>query len=86
MLKSKVALAGRDPEEVLRSFARQHTGNATVNTEDGVKLLFEHSWIHLRKSNTEPIVRIIAEAPTFGEAEELTRRFSQLLLSTEDES
>jgi phosphomannomutase len=34
---------------------------AQVNTIDGVKLDFEDGWVHLRKSNTEPIVRVIAE-------------------------
>jgi phosphomannomutase len=40
---------------------------------DGVKVDFEDSWVHLRKSNTEPIIRIIAEARTNEAAEELTR-------------
>ena len=35
--------------------------NANVNNEDGVKIDFENSWVHLRKSNTEPIIRIYAE-------------------------
>jgi len=33
-----------------------------VNTIDGVKIDFEHGWVHLRKSNTEPIIRIYSEA------------------------
>lgn len=46
-----------------------------VITEDGVKLLFENSWVHIRKSNTEPIVRVIAEASTKEEAEVLAGKF-----------
>ncbi len=42
---------------------------------DGLKLSFAHSWVHLRASNTEPIVRIIAEAPTREQAEQLADTF-----------
>jgi phosphomannomutase len=44
-----------------------------VNTIDGVKVDFPDRWIHFRKSNTEPIIRIYTEAPTQEEAEELAR-------------
>ncbi|MDW8020713.1 MAG: phosphoglucosamine mutase [Chloroherpetonaceae bacterium] len=55
--------------------------NARVITDDGLKLEFEHAWVHLRKSNTEPIVRIYAEAPTRLEAEALAQRYSGMLQS-----
>ena len=44
-----------------------------VNCIDGVKISFEseRKWVHLRRSNTEPIIRIYSEAPTMGEAEAL---------------
>jgi phosphomannomutase len=42
---------------------------------DGVKIDFQESWVHLRKSNTEPIVRIYTEAPTQAEADALADRF-----------
>lgn len=38
--------------------------NAMINVEDGIRIDFANSWVQLRKSNTEPILRIIAEAPT----------------------
>ena len=44
-----------------------------VNDCDGVKIDFPNKWIHFRRSNTEPIIRIYAEAPTKEEAEELVR-------------
>ena len=40
-----------------------------VDTQDGVRVDWEKSWVHARPSNTEPIMRIIAEAPTRAEAE-----------------
>ena len=52
--------------------------NETVTTIDGVKIDFEEGWVHLRKSNTEPIIRIYSEGKTVAEAE----RLSQLILSS----
>ena len=42
-----------------------------VNDIDGVKIDFADRWVHLRKSNTEPIIRVYSEAPTMAEAEAL---------------
>jgi phosphomannomutase len=49
-----------------------------VNKTDGLKIVFtkEKSWAHLRKSNTEPIIRIYCEAPTKKEAENLFKKIS----------
>lgn len=47
---------------------------ATINTIDGVKFDFPDGWVHLRKSNTEPIVRVIAEHKTKAEAESLAQK------------
>lgn len=47
---------------------------ARAETADGLKLLFEDGWVHVRKSNTEPIVRILAEARTADRVEDLVRR------------
>ena len=52
--------------------------NEKVTTIDGVKIDFEEGWVHLRKSNTEPIIRIYSEGKTVAEAE----RLSQLILSS----
>ena len=45
------------------------------NYDDGIKLTFENSWVHIRQSNTEPIVRVIAEAPTKDEADALANKY-----------
>jgi phosphomannomutase len=82
MAKSKVQLAGHDPKLLLTEFGRRCSHNGNVNTDDGIKIIFDDSWVHLRNSNTEPIVRIIAEAPTLARAEELTRKYAALLLAT----
>ena len=48
--------------------------NEEVNTIDGVKIDFETEWVHLRKSNTEPIIRIYTEAKTQDLADELASK------------
>ncbi|HRH35923.1 MAG TPA: phosphoglucosamine mutase, partial [Catalimonadaceae bacterium] len=45
-----------------------------INTIDGVKIDFEDQWVHLRRSNTEPIIRIYAEADSETKVESLTKK------------
>jgi phosphomannomutase len=45
------------------------------NTEDGLKISFADSWVHMRKSNTEPILRVYSEAPDSEAADRLGERF-----------
>ena len=75
MSKKKVDL---DPninvESVLKSIKTQYH-NEQLTTVDGIKIDFADSWIHLRKSNTEPIIRIYTEAPSQEEADALADRF-----------
>jgi len=52
---------------------------ATVNDIDGVKIDFPTRWVHLRKSNTEPIIRVYSEAQTMEEADELGKRLMQVV-------
>ena len=53
--------------------------NAEKNTLDGIKFIWEEKWVHLRKSNTEPIIRIYAEAPDKNRALELIREIKSLI-------
>ena len=52
---------------------------ATVNDIDGVKIDFPTRWVHLRKSNTEPIIRVYSEAQTIEEADQLGKRLMQVV-------
>ena len=74
MVKLKVNIAGMDPDKVLNALAEKYK-DREPDLLDGVKIDFSDSWVHLRKSNTEPIVRVIAEAPTAEQAQELAERF-----------
>ena len=49
--------------------------NEEISTIDGVKIDFAENWVHLRKSNTEPIIRIYTEAKSQKEADQLANRF-----------
>jgi len=48
-----------------------------VNTVDGVKIEFDKEWVHLRKSNTEPIIRIYSESASMSTAENLAKKIIQ---------
>ena len=52
---------------------------AQVNDIDGVKIDFPDKWVHLRKSNTEPIIRVYSEAQTMSKADELGKRLMQVV-------
>jgi phosphomannomutase len=62
-------------DQVLEKIKRKYQ-NEKINTIDGVKIDFEREkeWIHLRKSNTEPIIRIYAESQNEKKADELANR------------
>lgn len=53
--------------------------NVQVTDIDGVKIDFPDKWVHLRKSNTEPIIRVYSEAPTMEQADELGKKLMQVV-------
>ena len=73
--KNKIELTPEiDVDKILATIKSRYS-NERVNDIDGVKIDFEHNWVHLRKSNTEPIIRIYTEARTMDEADALAKRF-----------
>lgn len=69
--KNKISLEdGMDVDGLLKQIADQYK-NEKVNTIDGVKIDFDTEWVHLRKSNTEAIIRIYAESDSLTKAEHL---------------
>ena len=74
MSKKKIELTPRfDVDAILNSIETTYDSEE-INTIDGVKIDFAESWVHLRKSNTEPIIRIYAEAKSQLEANALADR------------
>jgi phosphomannomutase len=67
----------KDIDRLFNEIAIQHE-KSKVNREDGLKIDFEEGWVHLRKSNTEPIVRIYAEGPDEQTARGLAQKFLEL--------
>ena len=73
--KNKIELTPAiDMDKVLVEIKSRYS-NENVNDIDGVKIDFADSWVHLRKSNTEPIIRIYTEAHTMDEADALAKKF-----------
>lgn len=71
MSKKKIQLTPElDVDEILSSMAKKYE-NEDISTIDGVKIDFSENWVHLRKSNTEPIIRIYTEAKSQDEANNL---------------
>ncbi|SDM37859.1 phosphoglucosamine mutase [Chryseobacterium taihuense] len=71
MGKKKIELTpGINVDDLLTKMEKEYQ-NEEVSTLDGVKIDFENNWVHLRKSNTEPIIRIYTEARTQEEADKL---------------
>lgn len=71
MSKNKVELTpGTDVDALLQKVARKFEGER-INTIDGVKIDFAEGWVHLRKSNTEPIIRIYSEGKSIESARNL---------------
>ncbi len=79
--KNKIELDPKlDVDAVLREVVTMFP-QADVNTVDGVKFDFQDGWVHLRKSNTEPIIRIIAEHQTQAKAMELAQQVMDAALA-----
>jgi len=63
MIKDKISCENRDPVVIIDKLAdRFH--NEKIDRQDGLKIIFNDGWVHVRSSNTEPIIRCIAEAET----------------------
>ena len=77
MSKNKAELqAGTDVDGILEKIQKKYK-KQPINTIDGVRIEFDNDWVHLRKSNTEPIIRIYAESDSINTAENLTRKILQ---------
>lgn len=75
MSKNKIQLTtGLNPDKVLHAMQEKYA-HEQITTIDGLKIDFPFSWVHLRKSNTEPIIRIYTEAKSQAEADALATRF-----------
>lgn len=79
--KNKIELTPDIDVDKILEAVKLHFADEEVNEIDGVKIDFADSWVHLRKSNTEPIIRIYSEAATMAEADKLADSIKQIIIS-----
>ena len=79
--KTKLELKPEMDVDAILAAVEKHFSGERITTIDGVKIDFEDSWVHLRKSNTEPIIRIYSEAHTIEEAQDLAEQVKGIVLS-----
>ncbi|WP_281615475.1 phosphoglucosamine mutase [Flammeovirga sp. SubArs3] len=72
--KNKIELTPEIDVDLILEKMEEKYANQPVNTLDGVKIEFDKEWVHLRKSNTEPIIRIYSESETEQTAEHLAQK------------
>lgn len=76
--KKKIETGSKDPGKLLAILEKRYASEK-INTEDGLRIDFTDHWVHFRKSNTEPIIRVITEAGTQQKAEEyIDKYFTEL--------
>ena len=78
IVKDKVSIEGLDKELLLDKVSNLFS-DTEKNTMDGLKFIWDNKWVHLRSSNTEPIMRIYAEGTSEKEAEDLIFKVKSLL-------
>jgi len=78
IVKDKINLGDMDVESVLKN-VREKYSDVETNDKDGLRFTWDDRWVHLRKSNTEPILRIYAEAPKISEAQNLVESVKSTL-------
>lgn len=79
IVKNKIQLTPDIDVDAILAKVKQLFANEKVTDIDGVKIDFEDSWVHLRKSNTEPIIRIYAEAHDVATAETLVAKIKDII-------
>ena len=79
--KQKIELSPAIDVDAILKQVEEKFASEKVNTIDGVKIDFPEKWVHLRKSNTEPIIRIYSEAKSMEEADELGQEIINIIES-----
>ena len=78
MAKKKINLKAGVKFADIKDIVKKHC-EGVYNEEDGLKIDFDNSWVHLRTSNTEPIIRIYTEAKTVEESESLAQKVMKMV-------
>ncbi len=78
IVKKKMETGDYSPDEIINKMIEKYYGEK-INTEDGLRIDFDDHWVHLRKSNTEPIIRCIVESKSIEKSEELGGKYFEQL-------
>jgi len=76
--KNKIEIGEKNPDKIIESLIDKFSAE-TINTDDGLRIDFEDHWVHLRKSNTEPIIRCIVEAESDTNASKLSEQYLSII-------
>ena len=77
--KNRIDLQPDMDVDAILAFVKEQYRNERINDRDGVKIDFADGWVHLRKSNTEPIIRVYSEAATMDEANRMAQQVMQCI-------
>ena len=77
--KNRIDLTPETDVDAILLKVKERFADQRVNDIDGVKIDFPDKWVHLRKSNTEPIIRVYSEAPTMEQADELAKTIMKMV-------
>ncbi len=80
--KNKITLTPEINVDNILEMIKERYNRYDINTEDGVKIILDDEWIHLRKSNTEPIIRIYSESRTKEKADKLAKKIMDEIISS----
>src|SRR3989304_5546863 len=72
--KKKIDLGKNNPDKIIDRIKAKYS-REKINTDDGLRIDFEDHWVHFRKSNTEPIIRIITESKSLDQSENLSQKY-----------
>jgi len=74
IVKKKIEIGSSNPDEILKKMVEKYK-SAKINQDDGLRIDLDDHWVHLRKSNTEPIIRCIVEAKSKEDAERFADKY-----------
>jgi phosphomannomutase len=75
MIKDKIEGTQEQAFRIIRQLKKKYSNKGEISLLDGLKITFKDYWIHIRSSNTEPIIRLIVEAKNKGIAEKMTKQW-----------
>jgi phosphomannomutase len=82
MVKRTVDCSTAIAHSIMTGLRKKHMRDGELDTRDGLKITYpDKSWVHIRPSNTEPVMRLTAESPTSEKTHQLADRFARAIFS-----